>query len=82
MQRGFGGSSAGAANRLDEETSAGILAEPAGHDPKAADGVAEAPGRFARGQPVHEVGPQCLVLTMGGVDRFEEHALYVFVFIY
>ena len=36
MQRPSGDSSARAANRLDEEAAAGILAEPAGHDAEAA----------------------------------------------
>ena len=43
-------------------------------NPETTRGVGEASCGLDRGQPLDEVGPQGLVLAMGGIGRLEEAA--------
>ena len=60
--------------RGDEEGTFGIPAELVDEDAEAARGVAEAACRLDPREPLDEVGPQRLVLPVGGVGRFGEPA--------
>ena len=60
--------------RGDEEGALGIPAELVDEDAEAARGVAEAACRLDPREPLDEVGPQRLVLPVGGVGRFGEPA--------
>ena len=52
----------------------GVAAEVVDEDAEAARGVAEAACRLGPREPLDEVGPQRLVLPVGGVGRLGEPA--------
>jgi hypothetical protein len=58
--------------RGKEEAAVGALAELAEQDTEAAVGVTEAFGDFRPGAALDDIGTQGLVLTLGGVGRFQE----------
>jgi hypothetical protein len=58
----------------EEELPLGVLAEGVAEHPKAAGGVAEAPSHLCRAQALDEVGPQRLVLAVGGAARLQERS--------
>ena len=55
-----------------EEISAGILPELMTQHPEASRGTAQPSGGLRRGYTLHEIGPQGLVLSMGGVAGLQE----------
>jgi hypothetical protein len=61
--------------RLDEEGSLRVLAELVAEHAETPGGIAKALGDLLRGETLNKVSPECLVLPMGGVGRFEEDAL-------
>jgi hypothetical protein len=63
--------------RGDEEGTFRIPAEVVDEDPEAGRGVAEAACRLDPREPLDEVGPQRLVLAVGGVGRLGEPAAEV-----
>src|SRR5271165_3964229 len=59
-------------SRREEEITSGLGAELMDEDPEAARCVAEPSGRLGGGKAVDKEGPQCFVLTVGGVGGLQE----------
>lgn len=51
-----------------------ILAKLMTQNPEASRGIAEPPSGLGRRHPLDEIGPQRLVLSVGGVGRLQENA--------
>jgi len=60
---------------LDEEGSEGVLAKLVAEHAKTPGGIAKPLGDLLRGKSLNKVRPECLVLPVGGVGRFEEDTL-------
>ena len=60
--------------RREEKLPMRILTKLMAQDPKTARGVAEVSCGLGRGKTLNEVGPQGLILAMGGIGRIQEHA--------
>jgi len=60
---------------LDEEGAEGGLAKRVAEHAKTPGGRAKPLGDLLRGKSLNTVRPECLVLSVGGVGRFEEDTL-------
>ena len=61
--------------RLEKEGALGVLAELVAEHAETPRGIAKPLGDLLRGEALHKVRPECFVLPMGGVGRFQEDAL-------
>jgi hypothetical protein len=60
---------------LEKESALGVLAELVAEHAETPGGIAKTLGDLLRGETLHKVRPECLVLPMGGSGRLKEDTL-------
>jgi hypothetical protein len=60
---------------LEKESALGVLAALVAEHAETPGGIAKTLGDLLRGETLHKVRPECLVLPMGGSGRLKEDTL-------